>query len=79
MEERGKRKGKIDEVVKMMILVMEKVLMVKLKRLKRMLIVVEVEKIGLIGVVEELMKRGKKIGLVEIIGVMEMIGIIIRK
>ena len=78
VEESGKSQGPIAAVVPLMLFVMATVLMVQLQSFQRLFLVVAVAPLGLIGVVAALLPSGKPLGFVAILGVLALIGILIR-
>lgn len=65
-------------VVPVMLLVMAIALMVQLQSVKKLAIVVSVVPLGIIGVVVALLISGKPLGFIAILGVLALIGIIVR-
>jgi multidrug efflux pump subunit AcrB len=61
-----------------MLFVMATVLMLQLQSFQRLFLVVAVAPLGLIGVVAALLPSGKPLGFVAILGVLALIGILIR-
>ncbi len=78
VEESGKGQGPIASVVPVMLLVMAFLLMVQLQSFGKLLLVISVAPLGLIGVVAALLPSGAPLGFVAILGVLALIGIIIR-
>lgn len=78
VEEGGKSQGPIIAVVPLMLFVMATVLMLQLQSFQRLFLVVAVAPLGLIGVVAALLPSGKPLGFVAILGVLALIGILIR-
>ncbi len=78
VEEAGKGQGPIASVVPVMLLVMAFLLMVQLQSVGKLLLVISVAPLGLIGVVAALLPSGAPLGFVAILGVLALIGIIIR-
>ncbi len=78
VEESGKSQGPIAAVVPLMLFVMATVLMLQLQSFQRLFLVVAVAPLGLIGVVAALLPSGKPLGFVAILGVLALIGILIR-
>ncbi len=78
VEESGKSQGPIIAVVPLMLFVMATVLMLQLQSFQRLFLVVAVAPLGLIGVVAALLPSGKPLGFVAILGVLALIGILIR-
>ncbi|KMO15030.1 efflux RND transporter permease subunit [Methylobacterium platani] len=78
VEESAKGQGPIAAVVPVMLLVMAFFLMVQLQSLQKLFLVASVAPLGLIGVVAALLPSGAPMGFVAILGVLALIGIIIR-
>lgn len=78
VEESGKSQGPIIAVVPLMLFVMATILMVQLQSFQRLFLVVAVAPLGLIGVVAALLPSGAPLGFVAILGVLALIGILIR-
>jgi len=78
VEESGKGQGPIIAVVPVMLLLMATILMIQLQSFSKLFIVVSVAPLGLIGVVAALLGTGKPMGFVAILGILALIGIIIR-
>jgi multidrug efflux pump len=78
VEESAKGQGPIAAVVPVMLLVMAFLLMVQLQSLQKTFLVASVAPLGLIGVVAALLPSGAPLGFVAILGVLALIGIIIR-
>ncbi len=78
VEEAGKGQGPIASVVPLMLLTMAFLLMVQLQSFGKLLLVVSVAPLGLIGVVAALLPSGAPLGFVAILGILALIGIIIR-
>jgi multidrug efflux pump subunit AcrB len=78
VEEAGKGQGPIITVVPVMLLAMAFVLMVQLQSFSKLALVVSVAPFGLIGVVSSLLPARAPLGFVAILGVLALIGIIIR-
>ena len=78
VEESAKGQGPIASVVPIMLLVMAFLLMVQLQSFGKLLLVISVAPLGLIGVVAALLSSGAPLGFVAILGVLALIGIIIR-
>ena len=78
VEESAKGQGPIASVVPVMLLVMAFLLMVQLQSFGKLLLVISVAPLGLIGVVAALLPSGAPLGFVAILGVLALIGIIIR-
>ena len=78
VEESAKGEGPIANVVPLMLLLMATVLMVQLQSGQKLLLVASVAPLGLIGVAAALLTTGQPLGFVAILGVLALIGIIIR-
>jgi len=78
VEESAKGEGPIADVVPLMLFVMATVLMLQLQSFQKLFLVVSVAPLGLIGVVAALLVSGQPLGFVAILGVLALIGIIIR-
>ncbi|UCA44897.1 efflux RND transporter permease subunit [Pseudochrobactrum sp. XF203] len=78
VEESAKSQGPIAAVVPLMLFVMATILMLQLQSFQRLFLVVAVAPLGLIGVVAALLPSGKPLGFVAILGVLALIGILIR-
>jgi multidrug efflux pump len=78
VEEAAKGQGPIAAVVPVMLLAMATLLMIQLQSFGRMLLVFAVAPLGLIGVVPALLLFDKPMGFVAILGILALIGIIIR-
>ena len=78
VEESGKSQGPIAAVVPLMLFVMATILMIQLQSFQRLFLVVGVAPLGLIGVVAALVPSGAPMGFVAILGVLALIGIMIR-
>jgi len=78
VEESGKAQGPIAAVVPLMLFAMATILMVQLQSFSRLFLVVAVAPLGLIGVVAALLPSGAPMGFVAILGVLALIGILIR-
>ena len=78
VEESAKAQGPIAAVVPLMLLVMATILMIQLRSFQRLLLVVAVAPLGLIGVVAALVPSRAPLGFVAILGVLALIGILIR-
>ncbi len=78
VEESGKGEGPIADVVPVMLFIMATVLMLQLQSFQKLFLVVSVAPLGLIGVVLALLLTGQPLGFVAILGVLALIGIIIR-
>ena len=78
VEESAKSQGPIVAVVPLMLFVMATILMIQLQSFQRLFLVVAVAPLGLIGVVAALLPSGAPLGFVAILGVLALIGILIR-
>ncbi|MGQ9369149.1 efflux RND transporter permease subunit [Azospirillum sp. ST 5-10] len=78
VEESAKAQGPIAAVVPLMLFAMATILMVQLQSFQRLFLVVAVAPLGLIGVVAALLPSGAPLGFVAILGVLALIGILIR-
>ncbi|WP_454255683.1 efflux RND transporter permease subunit [Pseudomonas sp. Marseille-Q8238] len=78
VEESGKAQGPILGVLPLMLFLMALFLMIQLHSVQKMFLVASVAPLGLIGVVLALVPTGTPLGFVAILGVLALIGIIIR-
>ncbi|MFF7706496.1 efflux RND transporter permease subunit [Pseudomonas sp. NPDC007930] len=78
VEESGKAQGPIASVVPLMLFLMATFLMIQLHSLQKLFLVASVAPLGIIGVVIALVPTGTPLGFVAILGVLALIGIIIR-
>ncbi len=78
VEESAKGQGPIAQVVPVMLLTMATLLMIQLQSFGRMFLVFTVAPLGLIGVVPALLLFDKPMGFVAILGILALVGIIIR-
>ncbi len=78
VEESAKGQGPIIAVVPLMMFAMATILMLQLQSFHRLFLVVTVAPLGLIGVVAALLPTGAPLGFVAILGVLALIGILIR-
>ena len=78
VEEAAKGQGPIAAVVPVMLLAMATLLMVQLQSFQKLFMVFAVAPLGLIGVVPALLLFDKPMGFVAILGILALIGIIIR-
>ncbi|MDQ0390785.1 efflux RND transporter permease subunit [Labrys monachus] len=78
VEAAGKGQSPIVAIVPIMLLTMLTVLMIQLQSFQKLFLVVSVAPLGLIGVVLGLLPFGQPLGFVAILGVLALIGIIIR-
>ncbi|MEP9397888.1 efflux RND transporter permease subunit [Mesorhizobium sp. KR2-14] len=77
-EESAKSQAPIIAVVPLMLFIMATILMIQLQSFQRLFLVVAVAPLGLIGVVAALLPSGAPLGFVAILGVLALIGILIR-
>ncbi len=78
VEESSKAQGPIASVVPLMLFLMATFLMIQLHSVQKMFLVASVAPLGLIGVVLALIPTSTPLGFVAILGVLALIGIIIR-
>jgi multidrug efflux pump subunit AcrB len=78
VEESAKGQGPIAAIVPVMLFVMATLLMIQLQSFQRLFLVVAVAPLGLIGVVAALLPSRAPLGFVAILGVLALIGILIR-
>ncbi|WP_313517653.1 efflux RND transporter permease subunit [Pseudomonas sp.] len=78
VEESGKAQGPIAKVLPLMLFLMATFLMIQLHSVQKLFLVISVAPLGLIGVVLALVPTGTPLGFVAILGVLALIGIIIR-
>lgn len=78
VEESGKAQGPIGQVIPLMLFLMATFLMIQLHSVQKLFLVVSVAPLGLIGVVLALVPTGTPLGFVAILGILALIGIIIR-
>ncbi|MFJ4143840.1 efflux RND transporter permease subunit [Pseudomonas sp. NPDC089734] len=78
VEASARSQGPILKVVPLMLLLVASFLMIQLHSVKKLLLVVSVVPLGLIGVVAALLMTGYPLGFVAILGILALIGIIIR-
>ena len=78
VEESGKSQAPIVAVVPLMLFVMATILMLQLQSFQRLFLVFAVAPLALIGVVAALLPSGAPLGFVAILGVLALIGILIR-
>ena len=78
VEHSGKAQGPIAAVVPLMLFVMATILMIQVQSFSRLFLIVAVAPLGLIGVVAALLPSGAPLGFVAILGVLALIGILIR-
>jgi multidrug efflux pump subunit AcrB len=78
VEESAKSQGPIKAVVPLMLFVMATILMIQLQSFSRLFLVCAVAPLALVGVVLALLPSGAPLGFVAILGVLALIGILIR-
>jgi multidrug efflux pump subunit AcrB len=78
VEESGKSQGPIAAVVPLMLFIMATILMIQLQSFQRLFLVVAVAPLGLVGVVIGLLASHSAMGFVAILGILALIGILIR-
>ena len=78
VEESAKSQGPIAAVVPLMLFIMATILMIQLQSFSRLFLVVIVAPLGLIGVVAAMLPSGTPLGFVAILGVLALVGILIR-
>lgn len=78
VEDSGKAQGPIAAVIPLMLFAIATILMVQLQSFSRLFLVVAVAPLGLIGVVAALVPSRAPLGFVAILGVLALIGILIR-
>jgi multidrug efflux pump len=78
VEESAKSQGPIAAVVPLMLFTMATILMIQLQSFQRLVMVIAVAPLGLIGVVAALLPSNSPMGFVAILGVLALIGILIR-
>jgi multidrug efflux pump subunit AcrB len=78
VEESSKSQGPIAAVVPLMLFIMATILMVQLQSFSLLFLVVAVAPLGLIGVVAAMLPSGAPLGFVAILGVLALVGILIR-
>ena len=78
VEESSKAQGPIASVVPLMLFLMATFLMIQLHSVQKLFLVASVAPLGLIGVVLALVPTGTPMGFVAILGILALIGIIIR-
>ena len=78
VEESGKGQGPIAAVVPLMLIIMATILMIQLQSFQRLFLVFAVAPLALIGVVAALLPSRAPLGFVAILGVLALIGILIR-
>src|SRR5262249_14240520 len=78
VEESAQSQASVAAVVPMMLLLMMIILMVQLQSFQRLFLVLSVAPLGLVGVVAALLVANKPLGFVAILGVIALIGMIVR-
>ncbi len=78
VEESAKSQAPIEAVVPLMLFIMATILMIQLQSFQRLFLVFAVAPLALIGVVLALLPSGAPLGFVAILGVLALIGILIR-
>ena len=78
MKESAKSQGPIAAVVPPMLFVMATILMIQLQSFQRLFMVIAVAPLGLIGVVAAMLPSNSPMGFVALLGVLALIGILIR-
>src|SRR5207248_4471237 len=78
VEESAKSQKPIEAVVPLMLFVMATILMIQLQSFQRLFLVFTVAPLALIGVVLSLLPSGAPLGFVAILGVLALIGILVR-
>ncbi|KPF67384.1 ACR family transporter [Bosea sp. AAP35] len=78
VEESAKSQGPIAAVVPLMLFLMATILMIQMQSFSRLFLVVAAAPLGLIGVVAAMLPSGAPMGFVAILGVLALIGILIR-
>lgn len=78
VEESAKGQGPIIAIAPLMLFVMATLLMIQLQSFQRLFLVVAVAPLGLIGVVAALLPSGAPLGFVALLGVLALVGILIR-
>ncbi|HCN46590.1 MAG TPA: ACR family transporter [Pseudomonas sp.] len=78
VEESAKAQGPINKVIPLMLFLMATFLMIQLHSVQKLFLVASVAPLGLIGVVLALVPTGTPMGFVAILGILALIGIIIR-
>lgn len=78
VEESGKAQGPIAAVAPLMLFIMATILMIQLQSFHRLFLVFAVAPLALIGVVAALLPSGAPMGFVAILGILALIGILIR-
>jgi multidrug efflux pump subunit AcrB len=78
LEQSVKSQMSVVAVLPLMLLLMATILMIQLRSFARLLLVLSVAPLGLIGVVAALLVSGKPLGFVALLGVIALIGMIVR-
>lgn len=78
VEESAKSQGPIAAVVPLMLFLMATILMIQMQSFSRLFLVVAAAPLGLIGVVAAMLPGGAPMGFVAILGVLALVGILIR-
>jgi multidrug efflux pump subunit AcrB len=78
VEESAKSQKPIEAVIPLMLFVTATILMIQLQSFHRLFLVVAVAPLGLIGVVAAMLPSGAPLGFVAILGVLALVGILIR-
>ena len=78
VEQSAKAQGPIAHVVPLMLFLMATFLMIQLQSVQKMFLVASVAPLGLIGVVLALVPTGTPMGFVAILGILALVGIIVR-
>ena len=78
VEQSAKAQGPIAQVIPLMLFLMATFLMIQLQSVQKMFLVVSVAPLGLIGVVLALVPTGTPMGFVAILGILALVGIIVR-
>ena len=78
VEESAKSQGPIKAVIPLMLFVMATILMIQLQSFSRLFLVCAVAPLAVVGVVLALLPSGAPLGFVAILGVLALIGILIR-
>lgn len=78
VEESAKSQGPIAAVVPLMLFIMATILMIQMQSFSRLFLVVAAAPLGLIGVVAAMLPSGAPMGFVAILGVLALVGILIR-
>jgi len=78
VEESAKSQKSVMAVVPLMLILTMTIIMVQMQSVQRLILVLSVAPLGLIGVVAALLLSGKPMGFVAMLGVMALIGMIVR-